>query len=380
MAVHPKIERQLKERADAISSGEGISWALGEALAFAALACEGRNVRFSGQDTPRGAFSQRHFILIDQETGIAINPFNRLQSPQGRCEIIGSPLSEYSVLGFEYGYSIDAKNTFVVWEAQFGDFANVAQVIIDQFIASAEDKWLEASNITLMLPHGLEGQGPDHSSARIERFLQLCADENMTVANCSTPANFFHLLRRQAGARLRKPLVVFTPKSLLRNRLAVSSLQEFGPGTEFRAVIGGGEASAPVRRVVLCSGKIYYDLLSQMMAQNIRGIALVRIEQLYPFPTEQLQAELMRFRDAEVVWCQEEPENMGPWSFVDRKIESILRNIDNTCSWPHSLSRPATASTAIGTSTEHAADQAQLVARAMDIAEAGNRAATICTR
>jgi 2-oxoglutarate dehydrogenase E1 component len=367
-AVHPKIERQLKERADAIRSGEGISWAFAEALAFATLTCEGRNVRFSGQDTPRGAFSQRHFILIDQETGVAVNPFNQLQPSQGRCEIIGSPLSEYSVLGFEYGYSVDAMNTFVVWEAQFGDFANVAQVIIDQFIGSAEDKWLEPSNITLMLPHGLEGQGPDHSSGRIERFLQMCARENMTVANCSTPANFFHLLRRQAQARLRKPLVVFTPKSLLRNRLCVSALQELGPGTEFRAVIGGSEPSAPVRRVVLCSGKIYYDLLAQMTALNVRGIVLVRVEQLYPFPADLLQAELARFRDAEVIWCQEEPNNMGAWSFVDRKIESILRNIGNTCQWPHCVSRPANASTAIGTSDEHAVDQARLVACAINIA------------
>jgi 2-oxoglutarate dehydrogenase E1 component len=221
MAINAKVARQLKERGDTIRTGEGIAWAFGEALAFATLVCEGFDVRFSGQDTPRGAFSQRHFILFDQKTGAAIEPFNLIQPEQGRCEIIGSPLSEYSALGFEYGYSIDTRKSLVVWEAQFGDFANVAQVIIDQFIASGEDKWLDSSGLTLMLPHGLEGQGPDHSSARIERFLQMCAGGNMTVANCSTPANLFHLLRWQARSRPRKPLILFTPKSLLRNRHAV---------------------------------------------------------------------------------------------------------------------------------------------------------------
>ncbi len=363
--VNAKIVRQLKERGDAIRSGERISWAFGEALAFATLACEGLDIRFSGQDTPRGAFSQRHFVLIDQNTGATVEPFNRIQPKQGRCEIIGSPLSEYSVLGFEYGYSMDARNSLVVWEAQFGDFANVAQVIIDQFIVSGEDRWLDGSGLALMLPHGLEGQGPDHSSGRIERFLQMCADDNMTVANCSTPANLFHLLRRHARARPRKPLIVFTPKSLLRSRLAVSRLQDFGPCSSFLPVIGSDAPASAVRRVILCSGKIYYDLLAHLAQTDAQGVALVRVEQLYPFPAKALQSELERYPNAAVVWCQEEPKNMGAHSYVDRKVEAILRKIGNTSQWPHCVSRPDTASTAIGTNDEHNADQAQLVARAI---------------
>jgi 2-oxoglutarate dehydrogenase E1 component len=369
MAVNAKIVRQLKERGDAIRSGEGISWAFGEALALATLACEGFDVRFSGQDTPRGAFSQRHFVLVDQNTGATVEPFNRIQAAQGRCEIIGSPLSEYAVLGFEYGYSMDARNSLVVWEAQFGDFANVAQVIIDQFIASGEDKWLDSSGLALMLPHGLEGQGPDHSSGRIERFLQMCASDNMTVANCSTPANLFHLLRRQARARPRKPLVVFTPKSLLRNRLAVSRLEDFGPGSGFLPVIGADAPTSAVRRVILCSGKIYYDLLAYLAETDAQGVALVRVERLYPFPVEALQSELERYPNAAVVWCQEEPKNMGAWSYVDRKVETILRKIGNTCQWPYCVSRPENASTAIGTNDEHSADQVQLVSRAIGLTE-----------
>jgi 2-oxoglutarate dehydrogenase E1 component len=227
VSVNPKIVRQLQARESAIKSGEGISWAFAEALAYASLACEGIEIRLSGQDTPRGAFSQRHFILFDQDSGALYAPLNHLQPGQARCEIIDSPLSEYAVLGFEYGYSLDAAAGLTVWEAQFGDFANVAQVIVDQFIASAEEKWLDASGLTLLLPHGQEGQGPDHSSGRIERFLQLCANNNMRVANCSTPANFFHLLRSQARMKPRRPLVVFTPKSLLRHKLLVSRASEF---------------------------------------------------------------------------------------------------------------------------------------------------------
>jgi 2-oxoglutarate dehydrogenase E1 component len=367
MAINTKIARQLKERGDAIRTGEGIAWAFGEALAFATLACEGLDVRFSGQDTPRGAFSQRHFVLLDQNTGAAVEPFNLIQPEQGRCEIIGSPLSEYSVLGFEYGYSMDVRNSLVVWEAQFGDFANVAQVIIDQFIASGEDKWLDSSGLTLMLPHGLEGQGPDHSSGRIERFLQMCAGDNMTVANCSTPANLFHLLRRQARMRPRKPLILFTPKSLLRNRHAVSKLQDFASRSVFRPIIGTGAAEVVVRRVILCSGKIYYDLLMHLSETDASSVALVRLEQLYPFPAEALQAELARYPNVTVIWCQEEPKNMGAWSYLDRRIESILRRVGNACQWPHCVSRPENASTAIGTTDEHKSDQAQLVARAIGL-------------
>jgi 2-oxoglutarate dehydrogenase E1 component len=380
MAVNAKILKQLKGRDDAIRSGSGLSWALGEALAFATLACEGVDIRFSGQDTPRGAFSQRHFVLIDQETGVTHEPFSRLQAKQGRCEIIGSPLSEYSMLGFEYGYSMDAAEGFVVWEAQFGDFANVAQVIVDQFIASGQDKWFDTSSLAVMLPHGLEGQGPDHSSGRIERFLQMCAGDNMTVANCSTPANLFHLLRRQAHARPRKPLIVFTTKSLLRHRSAVSALVEFGSGTKFQPVIGAGEQAKPVRRVVLCSGKIYYDLEARLAEAGATGVALVRLEQLYPFPEKALQEELSRFPGASVVWCQEEPENMGAWTYVDRRVEAILRKIGNASEWPRCIGRPANASTAIGTTDEHNADQAQLVAHAIGLAGVQNDKMTAAAR
>ena len=328
------------------------------------------NVRFSGQDTPRGAFSQRHFVLIDQETSAAVEPLNRIAPDQGRCQVIGSPLSEYSVLGFEYGYSMDVQNGFVLWEAQFGDFANVAQVIFDQFISSGEDKWLDTSGLTVMLQHGLEGQGPDHSSGRIERFLQMCAENNMTIANCSTPASLFHLLRRQALAKPRKPLLVFTTKSLLRHRTAVSSLAEFGPGAHFKPVIGAAtNTSKEVRRVVLCTGKIYYDLDAALSGAGRSDIAIVRLEQLHPFPEKALVGELARFPGASVLWCQEEPENMGAWSYVDRMIEKILRALGNNCEWPHYVGRPANASTAIGTNDEHTADQARLVASAIGLAE-----------
>lgn len=369
-SVNEKVAKQLKERREVIRTGKGINWALGEALALASIACEGINVRFGGQDTPRGAFSQRHFVLVDQQTGAAIEPLNHIEQGQGRCDIIGSPLSEYSVLGFEYGYSIDARSDFVVWEAQFGDFANVAQVIFDQFISSAEDKWLDRSGMTVMLPHGLEGQGPDHSSGRIERFLQMCASNNMTIANCSTPANLFHLLRRQAHATERKPLIVFTTKSLLRNRSAVSDVAEFGPRTEFKPVIAP-PAPAPknVHRVVLCSGKVAYDLEAGLSSAGRTDVAVVRLEQLYPFPEEQLQSELSHFPGASVIWAQEEPENMGAWQYLDRKIEKVLRSIGNSCEWPNCISRPANASTAIGTNDEHNADQARLVSRAIGLAE-----------
>ncbi len=369
VTANPKIVRQLNERGDAFRTGKGISWAFAEALAIATLACEGVDVRFSGQDSPRGAFSQRHFVLVDQETGATIEPFNRLQPDQGRCQIIASPLSEYSVLGFEYGYAMDAPGRLVVWEAQFGDFANVAQVVIDQFIVSGEDKWLDASGVTLLLPHGLEGQGPDHSSARIERFLQLCAGGNMTVANCSTPANLFHLLRHQAYARPRKPLVVFTTKSLLRHRYAVSRLEEFGRGTGFRPVIGADAPARSARRVLLCSGKLYYDVLAHLAETPAPGVAIVRLEQLYPFPAEALRTELARFPGAEVIWCQEEPRNMGAWSYVDRRIEEVLRALGNACPWPACISRPDCASTAIGITDEHNAGQAELIRRALGRSE-----------
>lgn len=362
--LNEKIEKQLRERAAAIAGEQGINWATGEALALASIVAEGTDVRFSGQDTPRGAFSQRHFVVFDKASGAASSPFDQIGERQGRGRIIGSPLSEYSVVGFEYGYSMDARSGFTVWEAQFGDFANVAQVIFDQFISSAEDKWLDTSGLTVMLPHGLEGQGPDHSSGRIERFLQMCANGNMTVANCSTPANLFHLLRRQARRIPRKPLLVFTTKSLLRHKAAVSNVAEFGMGTRFQAVITPAVGS-DVRRVVLCSGKIAYDIEAALKSAEQDDVAVFRVEQLYPFPEKELQQALARFPRAHVVWCQEEPENMGAWTYLDRKIEKVLRSIGNSSEWPNCISRPANASTAIGTNDEHIADQARLVAHAI---------------
>lgn len=365
-AINDKIAKQLAERGAAIRSGHGINWATGEALALASLALEGVNVRFSGQDTPRGAFSQRHFVLIDQNNGKLWKPLAEIQKPQGRCEIIGSPLSEYSVLAFEYGYSMDSVDGFTMWEAQFGDFANVAQVIFDQFISSAEDKWLDTSGITVMLPHGLEGQGPDHSSGRIERFLQMCADGNMIVANCSTPANLFHLLRLQAYRRPRRPLILFTTKSLLRHRSAVSDLKSFGPDSSFKPVIAPVlDHPAAVSRVILCTGKFAYDLDARLQASGRKDVIVMRLEQLYPFPEKTLRAELTRYRNASVIWCQEEPENMGAWSYIDRKLERILKSVGNGCEWPHCISRPANASTAIGINDEHNADQERLVLKAV---------------
>lgn len=365
ITLNAKVVRQLAEREACIRTGENIPWALGEALAYGSLAREGIEVRLSGQDTPRGAFSQRHFVLFDQETGAACEPFNRLGEDQAACSIIGSPLSEYSVLGFEYGYSMDASPSLVVWEAQFGDFANVAQVIIDQFVTSGEDKWLDSSGLTMLLPHGLEGQGPDHSSGRIERFLQMCARDNMRVANCSTPANLFHLLRSQAKSARRRPLVVFTPKSLLRHKQAVSNVDDFLLGTRFQKVIGPDHVDGKVRRVVLCSGKFYYELLAHMAALSVNDVAIVRVEQLYPFPGEALTAELSRFPDAEIVWCQEEPRNMGAWTYVDRKIEGVLREIGNRSLWPCCISRPENPSTAIGTTGQHDKDQLKLAEMAL---------------
>ncbi len=365
-AINPKVKRQLAERLETIDAGENIAWATGEALAFASLAAEGIDVRFSGQDSPRGAFSQRHFILTDQNSGDCFNPFNALAPVQGRCDIIGSPLSEYSVLGFEYGYGIEVADSLVIWEAQFGDFANVAQVIIDQFITSGEDKWAQTSCVTLMLPHGLEGQGPDHSSGRIERFLQMCAGDNITVANCSTPANLFHLLRRQARSPTRRPLVIFTPKSLLRHRRAVSPLADFSVGTRFQPVITQSPITAEIERVVLCSGKIFYDLLASV-EETRAPVALIRLEQLYPFPRNNVMQALARFPSAQVVWCQEEPKNMGAWNHLDRQIEAVLHTLGNRCVWPNLVSRPENASTAIGTTAEHDADQAALVREAIGV-------------
>ncbi len=322
-----KIVRQLEAKRAAFEKGEGIDWATGEALAFGGLLLDGHRVRLSGEDCQRGTFSQRHAVLVDQTNANEYVPLNNIREGQAKIEIFNSLLSEQGVLGFEYGYTLADPTTLVLWEAQFGDFANGAQVIIDQFLASGETKWLRMSGLTLLLPHGYEGQGPEHSSARLERYLQLCAERNMTVANLTTPANYFHALRRQLKRNFRKPLVIMTPKSLLRHKLAVSPLADFTGDSHFQHVIPRDRrdrAGRAVKRVVLCTGKVYYDLLAERRDKGVQDVALVRLEQIYPFPTQSLAKVLGPTRMPDVVWCQEEPENMGAWSFVDRKIERTL--------------------------------------------------------
>ena len=310
-------------------------------------------------------------MLVDQENQNEYVPLNNITRDQARIEIYNSLLSEVGVLGFEYGYTLADPRTLVMWEAQFGDFANGAQVIIDQFLASGESKWLRMSGLTLLLPHGYEGQGPEHSSARIERYLQLCAERNMCVANLTTPANYFHVLRRQLKRNFRKPLVIFTPKSLLRHKLAVSALAEMGDGTAFRFVIPEVDTIATpdaVRRVVLCSGKVYYDLLAERREKAISDVAILRLEQLYPLPEKTLARELGAYRNAELVWCQEEPENMGAWNYVDRRLEKVLAGLDGAAKRPRYVGREAAASPATGSARAHAAQQAALVAAALGAA------------
>ncbi|MBS7809441.1 2-oxoglutarate dehydrogenase E1 component [Roseococcus pinisoli] len=366
--ANPKITRQLEVKKNAIEGGEGIDWATGEALAFGTLLLEGHRVRLSGEDVQRGTFSQRHAVLVDQVGQQEYVPLNNIKEGQAKFEAFNSLLAEFGVLGFDYGYSLADPRTLVLWEAQFGDFANGAQVIIDQFIASGETKWLRMSGLVMLLPHGQEGQGPEHSSARLERYLQLCAERNIRVCNFTTPANYFHALRRQLKANYRKPLVIMTPKSLLRHKLAVSSLAEFGPGSAFRYVIPEVEAIAPdekVKRVVLCTGKVYYDLVQERQAKGIDDVALIRVEQLYPFPEKSLSEALAPYKNAEVVWCQEEPENNGAWTFVDRRIEGVLKKLDIKAKRPDYVGRDAAASPATGLAKVYQTQQDALVRAAL---------------
>jgi 2-oxoglutarate dehydrogenase E1 component len=362
--LNRKIARQLEAKRAAIESGEGIDWATAEALAIGTLCAEGTHVRLSGQDSGRGTFSHRHAVLVDQETEERYVPINHIRDGQAPFEIIDSPLSEAAVVGFEYGYSLADPMTLVLWEAQFGDFANGAQVIIDQFLSSGEAKWLRMSGLVLLLPHGYEGQGPEHSSARLERYLQLCGEDNLQVCNLTTAANYFHALRRQVRRRFRKPLIIVTPKSLLRAREVMSRLADMGPGTSFHRVIGETETIMPdeaVRRVVLTSGKVYFDLAKARAEKGDRSVALVRLEQLYPFPSKALADVLRRYPHAEVVWCQEEPQNMGAWGFVDRRIERVLAGLDVAAKRPRFVGRAEAASPATGLFKRHQQEQAQLV-------------------
>ena len=374
--VHRTVQRFVDARAKAVETGVGIDWATAEALALGSLLLEGTPVRLSGQDTERGTFSQRHSVLIDQENEDRYTPLNHLSEKQGRFEVINSMLSEEAVLGFEYGYSLAEPNTLTLWEAQFGDFANGAQVVFDQFISSGERKWLRMSGLVCLLPHGYEGQGPEHSSARLERFLQMCAEDNLQVANISTPANYFHALRRQLKREIRKPLILMTPKSLLRHKRATSRLDEMAAGTSFHRVLWDDAQLLPdekiklvpddkIRRVVMCSGKVYYDLYEEREKRGLDDIYLLRVEQLYPFPTKALVTELARFKQAEVVWCQEEPRNMGAWHFVEHYIEWVLNQVEAKQRRPRYATRPASASTAVGQMSKHLAQLKQLLNEAL---------------
>ncbi len=366
--LNRKIARQLEAKRVALETGDGVDWATAEALAIATLCAEGTHVRMSGQDSGRGTFSHRHAVLVDQENEERYIPINHVKPGQEHFDIIDSPLSEAAVVGFEYGYSLADPRTLVIWEAQFGDFANGAQVIIDQFLSSGEAKWLRMSGLVMLLPHGYEGQGPEHSSARLERYLQLCAEDNMQVCNLTTAANYFHALRRQVRRSFRKPLVIVTPKSLLRSPEVASPLADMGPGTTFHRVIGETERIAPdeaVRRVVLCSGKVYFDLKKARTEKGDDRVALVRVEQLYPFPFASLGRILRGYRHAEVVWCQEEPQNMGAWGFVDRRIEQVLAGLDIAAKRPRFVGRAEAASPATGLFKRHVQEQTRLVEQAL---------------
>jgi 2-oxoglutarate dehydrogenase E1 component len=309
-------------------------------------------------------------VLVDQETEKRFVPLNNIRKNQATFEVHDSPLSEFGVLGFEYGYSLAEPNALVLWEAQFGDFANGAQTMFDQFISSGEAKWLRMSGMTMLLPHGYEGQGPEHSSARLERFLQMCAEDNWQVCNLTTPANYFHALRRQVRRTIRKPLLIMTPKSLLRHKLATSNLADFGPGTSFHRILPENEklvADDKVKRVVLCSGKVYYDLVEERAKRAIQDVAVVRIEQLYPFPLASTEKELGRYKNADIVWCQEEPQNMGAWTFVEHRIEGILANLKNAAKRPRFVGRNEMAATATGLYKRHNKEQADLVNAALTV-------------
>jgi 2-oxoglutarate dehydrogenase E1 component len=364
--VHRTVQRLLDNRRKMVEDGEGVDWAMAEALALGSLLVEGRPVRFVGQDVERGTFSQRHSVLTDQETEARFTPLSNLDPEQARFEIINSMLSEEAVLGFEYGYTLAEPNALTLWEAQFGDFANGAQVIVDQFLSSGERKWLRMSGLVMLLPHGYEGQGPEHSSARLERYLQMCAEDNMQVANCTTPANYFHILRRQLVRDFRKPLILMTPKSLLRHKRAVSPLSMMEDGTSFHRLLWDDaqlhpgstlqlKPDAEIRRVVLCSGKVYYDLLEEREKRGADDVYILRVEQLYPFPVKAAVNELSRFKEAEIVWCQEEPRNMGAWFFVETYLEWVLNQIGAKNRRPRYAGRPASAATATGLMSKHLA-------------------------
>ena len=371
--IHKTLKKIFDLRLQAIEKGQSIDWSTAESLAFGSLLVEGFSVRLSGQDSGRGTFSQRHAVLRNQDSHERFIPLNNISKGQKNLEIIDSLLSEFAVLGFEFGYSISEPETLVLWEAQFGDFANGAQIIIDQFISSGESKWGRASGLVMLLPHGYEGQGPEHSSARLERFLQLCADENIQVVTCTTPSNYFHVLRRQMRREFRQPLIIMTPKSLLRHKKCVSSISEFSIKSTFHRVLEDDSFSKvknllelkkkdnKIKKVVMCSGKIYYDLIEAREKYGNDKVTFIRIEQLYPFPVKTLANILKRYKKAEFIWCQEEPKNMGAWNTVRNYIDRTLEMINlNNISVKY-VGRRASSSTATGNLNKHLAQQKEIL-------------------
>ena len=360
--VHPKLAKQLERRRTALEQG-GIDWGQAESLAFASLLVDGIPIRLTGQDSQRGTFSQRHLVLHDVHTGETYTPMQHLEDGAASFEVYNSPLSEYACVGFEYGYSAAAPEALVLWEAQYGDFANGAQIVIDQFISSALSKWRETSRLTLLLPHGYEGNGPEHSSARLERFLQLAAQENLRIVNATTAAQYFHLLRRQALDATARPLVVVTPKGLLRLKDAASTLAELADGG-FRPVIDDPRADKEaVRRLVLCAGKIYYDVVGHELRAAAESVAVARIEQLYPFPIEQARALVESYPSLdEVVWVQEEPQNMGPWRSIRHRLEEATGDLS-----VRFVGRPWRASPSEGYPTAHLIEQDRIVRDALTV-------------
>jgi 2-oxoglutarate dehydrogenase E1 component len=360
--AHPRQRKLLEDRAAAVRSGQGIDWACAEMLAIGTMLREHTNVRLAGQDSGRGTFSQRHAVLTDRTTARRYIPLQHLTPDQGWLQVVDTMLSEAAVLGFEYGFSSADPRNLVMWEAQFGDFANGAQVIIDQFICSAESKWQRMSGLVMLLPHGMEGQGPEHSSARLERYLQLCAEDNWQVCNLTTPAQYFHALRRQMRRNFRKPLVLMSPKSLLRHKMAVSDLPAFTDAT-FQPVLPEPAALDPaaVHRVLLCSGKVYYDLLMGRDQRNVSDVAIIRVEQLYPYPSAEITAALAPFTAAiEVCWVQEEPWNQGAWHFIGPRLEPLIGERPLRY-----IGRDEAASPASGSYKIHQAEQADIVDRAL---------------
>lgn len=367
--LNSKIQRQLEAKAEMIKTGEGIDWATAEALAFGTLLREGYPVRLTGQDSERGTFSQRHSVLIDQDNEDRYIPLNNIAEGQAEYEVVSSSLSEYAILGFEYGYSLAEPNGLTLWEAQFGDFANGAQIMIDQFIASGEIKWLRMNGLVMLLPHGYEGQGPEHSSARLERFLQLCGEDNWQVVNATTPANYYHVLRRQLHRDFRKPLIMMTPKSLLRHKLCVSQLSEMEEGTTFQRVLPEVEKldDKKVKRLIITSGKVYYDLYEEREKREINDVAIIRTEQYYPFPISELKREIARYPNAEVMWAQEEPENMGAWRFMGPRIGDVLEELGRDDVKIRYAGRPEAASPATGYAKIHNQQQQQLLDEALTL-------------